>query len=93
MISGKICAIKQSKDQFANFKDREQKEKEISNLFKINENKFKYLKNSYCIQLYEAWEENGYLYSSMEYCENGNLKSWMLDRKPFTEDELWKIFM
>ena len=40
------------------------------------------------MELYEAFEENGYLYSSSELCENGNLQQWMDTRGPLSPEEL-----
>ena len=47
--------------------------------------------NFHCLELYEGWEENGYLYSSSEYCENGNFAEWLKSRTvPLTKKEMYK---
>lgn len=67
VIDGRICAIKQAKQQFVSFKDRELKEREIQNWSKLTNATFKHLTTSNLVRLYEAWEENGYINSSSEF--------------------------
>lgn len=88
--NGKICAVKKSKLQFISYKDRAAKEEEVRKWSVItakqklrDQGKFPPQNksiasalSSHCIELYEAWEENGFLFSSSEYCENGNLAEW-----------------
>ena len=79
--NGKIWAVKKSKHQFISYKDRRVKEEEIRKWRIITEHAIKNpYQNSHCIELYEAWEENGYIFSSSEYWENGNFAEWISSR-------------
>ena len=79
-IDGRICAIKMPKKQFVSYQDRDSKEKEIRNWAKLTNSENRHLITSNLVKLYEAWEENGYIISSSEYCENGNLIKWLTTR-------------
>jgi len=74
----KLYAVKKSKLQFISYKDRVAKEEEIRK-WQIITNNTKNMprEDSHCIDLYEAWEENGYIFSSSEYWENGNLAEYL----------------
>lgn len=49
---------------------------------------------SHCLELYEAWEENGYLYSSSEYCENGNFAEWLKSRSThISKKEIYRCIL
>jgi len=75
------------------YKDRKAQEEEIRKWSIVtNKLKLSYKNRSNCIELYEAWEENGYLYSSSEYCENGNLTQWLKARAlQMTKREIYKF--
>jgi serine/threonine protein kinase len=66
--------------QFISYKDRIAKEEEIRKWKIITSNSLRTGKKSHCLELYEAWEENGYIFSSSEYCENGNFAEWLKSR-------------
>ncbi|CAI2370536.1 unnamed protein product [Moneuplotes crassus] len=78
--SEKLLAVKKSKVQFISYKDRLAKEEEIRK-WQIITNKNLKNEGFQCIKLYESWEENGYIFSSSEYCENGNLSQWLQAKK------------
>lgn len=93
--NGKICAVKKSKYPFVSYKDRRSKEEEIRK-WNIITNQYKQLQSgtSNCLELYEAWEENGYLYSSSEYCENGNFAEWLRSRSiKLSKKETYKCIL
>ena len=77
--NGRIWAIKKSKHQFVSYKDRRIKEEEIRK-WGIITKQAKQTGESYWLELYEAWEENGNIFSSSEYCENGNFAQWLRSR-------------
>jgi serine/threonine protein kinase len=62
-IDGKICALKITKKQILATGEAKIAEKEITNWKKLSNR----MKNNHLVKLYEAWQENGYLYSSSEY--------------------------
>jgi hypothetical protein len=35
--------------------------------------------SDYCVKVYEAWEESGYLYIRSELCEKGNLNDHLVE--------------
>jgi mitosis inhibitor protein kinase SWE1 len=93
--NGKICAVKKSKNPFVSYKDRRAKEEEIRK-WSIITNQYKQSQSgaSNCLELYEAWEENGYLYSSSEYCENGNFAEWLRSRSiKLSKKEMYKCIL
>ncbi len=60
----------------------------------------KELYRSYCVKVYEAWEESGHLYIKSELCEKGNLNDYLLeltgrnrmsDMSDSTIQEWWQI--
>lgn len=94
LIDGRICAIKMPKKQYSSLRDRESKEKEIKNWSKLTHSIQKHLMTSNIVRLYEAWEENGYIISSSEYCENGSLIKWLSTRSfPLKPDEVWDLII
>jgi mitosis inhibitor protein kinase SWE1 len=52
----------------------------------------------YCMTVYEAWEESGYLFIRSELCEQGNLNDYIVEIQKYSdtdllpEVELWRIF-
>lgn len=42
---------------------------------------------NYCLKVYEAWEESGYLYIKSELCENGNLNDFLLEKSQKRKQE------
>ena len=79
--NGRIWAVKKSKHQFVSYKDRRIKEEEIRKWGIITKYaKEKSAESRGWIELYEAWEENGYIFSSSEYWENGNFAQWLKSR-------------
>lgn len=44
----------------------------------------------YCVKVYEAWEESGYLYIRSELCEKGNLNDHLVELEKLQENELLK---
>jgi mitosis inhibitor protein kinase SWE1 len=44
----------------------------------------------YCVKVYEAWEESGYLYIRSELCEKGNLNDYLVELEKIQENELLK---
>ena len=94
LVDGRIWAIKMPKSQFNSIRDHEWKEKEIKNWSKLTHSTHKHLITSNLVRIYEAWEENGYIISSSEYCENGSLIKWLSTRSfPLKADEIWDLIV
>lgn len=51
-----------------------------------NSNRF----SEYCVKVYEAWEECGYLYIRSELCDKGNLNDYLVELEKLQENELLK---
>ena len=53
--------------------------------------------NEYIVQYFESFEQNDNFYIVMEYCDKGDLDSFIKERKEqnnfLSEDEIWKIFI
>lgn len=85
---GNIYAIKKTLESFSGMADRSKKLLEVENIWKMSN-------SDYCIQIYQAWEQYGFLYMQTEYCESGNLKSIIeqvsSESRKFSEEQIWNI--
>eukprot|EP00347_Sterkiella_histriomuscorum_P013002 403366388 len=95
---GQLYAVKKAKDKYQGYRDREQKLLEVHRALKLtklgqetkkqNADQVKY--SDSCVQVYEAWEESGYLYIRSELCEKGNLNDYLVELEKLQENELLK---
>ena len=92
-LSGRISAVKQIRERFLGEQDRDRKSSEFAKWSKIVCCTPSPFRMSYCLDLYEAWEENGHLLLNGEYCENGNLWAWLHSRSPLHEGEIWDVLL
>lgn len=95
LINGKICAIKRSKQPIESLKEQKSQVKEIQNWKLLTKSKLGSANTqSHILELYEAWEENGYVYSSSEFCENSDLRAWIKSRNfPLKNSEAWDLVL
>lgn len=86
---GRVWAVKKSKKPFTGSKDREKKYREVEIL--------KALKgNDHILSFVDDWESKGYLYIQTEFCEDGNLRDFMIRHgaKGRLDDfRIWKILL
>lgn len=87
-------AIKRTKAPFVGSKARARCSEEVEILRSLthNDNEGK----EYIVNLVDAWEFHGHLYIMTEYCENGNLDSFLTKRGDVSrldEWRVWKIFV
>ncbi|XP_071442640.1 probable protein kinase DDB_G0291842 [Hetaerina americana] len=80
---GKLYAIKKSRERFRNTMDKKRKLIEVERLERIP-------KHPNCIQMYRAWEENGYLFLQLELCEL-SLAEYTLSHHKIPEKMIWNI--
>lgn len=88
LLDGCICALKKSRNPFTGMTNRLRRLQEVANMWLLTG-------NPHCVQIIESWEQNGYLYIIMEYCENGSLRDvieYMAEADVrFTEYQIWQI--
>lgn len=81
-------ALKRSRMPFSGFVDRQRRLEEVLNLWLA-------ANHPHCIQIYSAWEQQGYLHILMELCDNGSLRDvidYMAQSQArFTEYQVWQI--
>ncbi|KAJ3119629.1 Nuclear cap-binding protein subunit 2 [Nowakowskiella sp. JEL0407] len=85
-LDGNTYAVKKSRTQYSGYKDRLRRLREVQVMWKLG-------KFPQCVELVTAWEQNGYLYMQMEFCDGGSLQ-YALDEKTkdITVDKMWLIF-
>ncbi|KAJ3123210.1 hypothetical protein HK098_002091 [Nowakowskiella sp. JEL0407] len=83
---GNTYAVKKSRTQYSGYKDRLRRLREVQVMWKLG-------KHPHCIELISAWEQNGYLYMQMEFCDGGSLQHTLDEKtKDITIDKMWLIF-
>lgn len=105
-VDGQMYAVKKAKERYQGYRDRESKLSEVHKALKItsqiSEVPIKKRSSSksysdYCVKVYEAWEESGYLYIRSELCEKGNLNDYLVELEKLqenellNEDDIWKF--
>jgi len=80
---GSIFAVKKAKKQFRNEHDRDHVLAEVRNVMAIGE-------HQNIVRHYAAWQEDGHLYTQMEFCGLGSVK-YYADHNTLREDELWGV--
>eukprot|EP00917_Polyrhabdina_sp_WS-2016_P026057 GHVP01055999.1.p1 GENE.GHVP01055999.1~~GHVP01055999.1.p1 ORF type:complete len:397 (-),score=93.47 GHVP01055999.1:3766-4956(-) len=85
-----LSVVKRLKREHTGKRNREETIKEVKNLWKI-------VGTRNCIQIYSAWEQNGYCYIETEYLSKGNLRELMELNKceniRFNEEEIVLVSM
>ncbi|KAK7552519.1 hypothetical protein IWX49DRAFT_587191 [Phyllosticta citricarpa] len=81
--------VKKSKKPYTGPKDRERKLREVEILSALRG-------SEHIIELSNYWEVENHLYIQTEYCENGNLKRFLLetgDKARLDDFRIWKILL
>ncbi|KAK3672194.1 mitosis inhibitor protein kinase swe1 [Recurvomyces mirabilis] len=87
--SAKVWAVKKSRKPYTGQKDRARKMREVDILKSLRgfEN---------VVELVDSWEAKGHLYIQTEFCENGNLKDFLLRtgfKARLDDFRIWKILL
>ena len=84
-----VWAVKKSRKPYAGNKDRQRKMREVQIL--------KHLRgNEHLVELIDSWESKNHLYIQTEFCENGNLKDFLLQtgfKGRLDDFRIWKILL
>lgn len=85
----KRWVVKKSKKPFTGPRDRDRKMLEVEILKSLRG-------NEHIIEFTNCWEANQHLYIQTEYCENGNLKTFLSetgDKARLDDFRIWKILL
>ncbi|EOD48547.1 hypothetical protein UCRNP2_4702 [Neofusicoccum parvum UCRNP2] len=85
----KRWVVKKSKKPYTGLRDRERKMQEVEILRSLRG-------NEHIIEFTNCWEANHHLYIQTEYCENGNLKTFLSetgDKARLDDFRIWKILL
>ena len=84
-----VWAVKKSRHAYIGLKDRQRKLKEVAALKAFGQ-------SEHTIQYFDSWEEKNYLYIQTEFCEEGNLDTFLnqAGRQARLDDfRIWKIML
>ncbi|KAJ3445113.1 membrane-associated tyrosine- and threonine-specific cdc2-inhibitory kinase [Anaeramoeba flamelloides] len=74
--TGKLFAVKKTNQEYYSTGDRRRKINEIKKIYKLlyqgNE-----ISSDYIAEIQESWEENGCVFTVMEFCDGGDLESFI----------------
>jgi len=87
--TGNVWAVKKSKKPYAGSKDRSRKMREVNILKALRG-------NEHIIDFVDSWELKNHLYIQTEFCENGNLKDFLLHtgfKARLDDFRIWKILL
>ncbi|KAI8890524.1 kinase-like protein [Backusella circina FSU 941] len=80
-----VSAIKKLKVSFMSWDHRWEQITEVEHLLKLQHSK-------HCVQLLNAWEQEGYLYLQMELCTRGSLERYIqLHHRKISHDIIWDM--
>lgn len=85
----KRWVVKKSKKPYTGVRDRERKMQEVEIIRALRG-------NEHIIEFTNYWEEHNHLYIQTEYCENGNLKTFLSetgDKARLDDFRIWKILL
>lgn len=88
-------AIKRTKYPFVGAKARSRRNEEVEilrNLTYSNKNHGDDDSKEYIVNLIDAWELRGHLYIVTEYCENGNLDTFLSERGNVSRLDEWRVW-
>ncbi|RHZ45363.1 hypothetical protein Glove_680g66 [Diversispora epigaea] len=80
-----LYAVKKRKIPFGSHTERCENLEEVEIMWKLGN-------HPNCIQLFAAWEQQGYLYLQTELCENGTLETFFKKNNKLNDYQIWKIF-
>ncbi|ETK92432.1 WEE protein kinase [Phytophthora nicotianae P10297] len=88
--SGELFAVKKSKQELRNDRERDLLAQEITILEKLASSRHNF---DNIVRYYQAWQENGFFYLQMELCEGGTLQDFIMtrNREALPESYLWSI--
>jgi mitosis inhibitor protein kinase SWE1 len=84
-----VWAVKKSRKPYTGNKDRARKMREVQILQALRG-------HEHIVELVDEWEAKGHLYIQMEFCENGNLKDFLLHtgyKGRLDDFRIWKILL
>ncbi|KAF2173368.1 hypothetical protein M409DRAFT_15653 [Zasmidium cellare ATCC 36951] len=87
--SSNVWAVKKSRKPYTGVKDRQRKMQEVQILKQLRG-------NEHIVELVDEWEAKNHLYIQTEYCENGNLKDFLLStgfKGRLDDFRIWKILL
>ncbi|KAI7864441.1 kinase-like domain-containing protein [Spinellus fusiger] len=85
VATGKVYAVKQTRQPFMSQQDRWLQLAEVECLYAVRE-------SQHCVALLSAWEQEGYLFMQMELCASGSLKDYVnYQQGQVQEKVLWPI--
>lgn len=87
--SNRIWAVKKSRRPYTGIKDRQRKMQEVEILKALQG-------HEHVLELVDDWEAKNHLYIQTEYCENGNLKDFLLQtgfKGRLDDFRIWKILL
>ncbi|EEY57890.1 ser/thr kinase [Phytophthora infestans T30-4] len=89
-LSGALFAIKKSKQELRNDRERDVLAQEIIILDKLTSSRHNF---DSIVRYYQAWQENGFFFLQMELCEGGTLQEFITtrNREVLPEYYLWSI--
>ncbi|TKA27007.1 hypothetical protein B0A50_05198 [Salinomyces thailandicus] len=85
----KVWAVKKSRKPYTGHKDRQRKMREADILRTLRG-------QEHVVELVDVWEAKGHLYIQTEFCENGNLKDFLLHtgyKGRLDDFRIWKILL
>jgi serine/threonine protein kinase len=83
-----VYAVKRTKFPFSGVRDRARQLQEVRILWHVG-------KHPHCIQLIDAWEQQGHLYLQTELCSRGTLKDYLdvhCNNEQIEEAQIWSFF-
>ena len=89
MPSGKVWAVKKSRKPYTGNKDRQSKMREVQILRALKG-------HEHIIEIVDHWEAKSHLYIQTEFCENGNLKDFLINtgyKGRLDDFRIWKILL
>jgi len=85
----KYYAVKVAKNPFHGEKDRINQLEEVNIWWKIGN-------NDHCVQLHQAWEQDGILHLQLDLCDGGSLQNYLETtglQSTLPESQIWKILL
>jgi len=85
----KYYAVKVAKNPFHGEKDRINQLEEVNIWWKIGN-------NDHCVQLHQAWEQDGILHLQLDLCDGGSLQNYLETtglQSTLPESQIWKILI
>jgi len=87
MRTGEKYAIKKTKQPFLGNSDRRRHIEEVNHMWALKE-------SQHCVELVNAWEQDGFLFIQMELCNGGNLEGYLgfeAEMEDLSEARIWRI--